>query len=88
MTLLFASILFLGASATMPTVQETPASSPSIAPAEQTTAAKPKKERKICRSEDKASSRIPLQVCKTAAQWSEAETSGGGPAIIKGNVAH
>jgi len=87
MILLLATILFLGAPAAAPTVQEGPASDPAAAPAEQTAAAKPKKERKICHSQGKVSSRIPVQVCKTAAQWSESEASGD-RAIITGNVAH
>jgi len=70
MTLLLASLLALGS----PALMVAPDAAPAPAPAA-TTQEKPKKEKKICRADQRTYSRIPKMVCKTAAEWQASDAA-------------
>jgi hypothetical protein len=86
MILLLAPLLTLSAPAAGSTGREiagqdtvgTPAATDPAAPA------KPKKERKICRDDDRPASHIGKRICKTAAEWREAGDMPGKETIIPG----
>jgi hypothetical protein len=84
MFLLIAPLLMLGAPVAGSTGQEITAPPAATDP---TAAAKPKKERKICRDDDRPASHIPKRICKTAAEWREAGDMPGQETIIPGNRA-
>lgn len=63
--------------ATALAITATPASAnPEAKPDESAAAAAPVKEKKICKRTPSSLSRMPKQVCKTAAQWSNATNQG------------
>eukprot|EP01035_Chromulina_nebulosa_P037047 gene37047-49987_t len=70
MTLLLASLLAFASPAVATAPNTDPASPPVAAPQE-----KPKKEKKICRPEERTVSRITKMICKTAAEWQESDAA-------------
>lgn len=86
MKLLLVSLLFLSAPiGAQAAPQSTDATA--TAPTDQPVPAKPKKERKICRDEEKAGSHIGKRICKTAAEWQGTDDSDNNTTIT-GNRAH
>jgi hypothetical protein len=82
MILLLAPLLMLGSPVAVSTGQETagtPAAADPAAPA------KPKKERKICRDDDRPASHIPKRICRTAAEWRETSDAPSKETVIPGN---
>ncbi|MEG3147483.1 hypothetical protein U1839_22750 [Sphingomonas sp. RT2P30] len=70
MTFLLASLLAFSSPALATAPDTDAASAPVAAPQE-----KPKKEKKICRADERTSSRIPKMICKTAAEWQESDVA-------------
>jgi hypothetical protein len=71
------SFVFFGLLTSAAVAVAQPAGDPAPAP----TAAKPAKEKKICRALDDSTSRLPKRVCRTAQQWEDSKRGNSGEEV-------